>query len=66
MEKLSDERRKAMNKMERKQEILFLKHECQHPKRELIEILHRLESISKVESNKLGRIIGKLEDFQNR
>lgn len=55
-----------MTKQERENEIKFLKRECNSYKSRLIDIERRMEVVSKSEARKLGNIIGRLEDWQNR
>lgn len=46
--------------------LLHLKKECSQPKTRLLDILRMLRSIDPAQADKLGRIIGRLEDWQNK
>ena len=49
-----------------KKELLeSIQHDINHPKHELICILSKLQEIDPKRAEKLSRIIGKLEGFQN-
>lgn len=47
-------------------ELAYLKREISNAKSELIRIERRIAQISPRQAEKLGSIIGRLEDFQNR
>jgi hypothetical protein len=51
---------------QQKEMIKQLKAEINSPKHRLLEILRRIEEISPSESDKMGRIIWKLEVWQNK
>jgi tetrahydromethanopterin S-methyltransferase subunit G len=56
-----------MAKLTEKQasELQHLKHEINQAKSRLIDIVRKMESIKPSEAAKLGKIIGRLEHFQN-
>ena len=54
-----------MNKQQRT-ELARLKSEINQPKHRLIDILSRIEEISPRQAEMLGKIIGRLEDFQHK
>lgn len=47
------------------EELKHLKHELSQPKSRLIDIARRIEAISPRQGEMLGKIIARLEDFQN-
>ncbi len=49
----------------KKELIKQIKHDVNNPKSELIRLQSRLEEISKSQAEKLGKIIGRLENWQN-
>jgi flagellar motility protein MotE (MotC chaperone) len=51
---------------ENKNQLLFLKKEISSYKHGLINIEKEIRKISEKEANRLGSIIGRLEDFQCR
>lgn len=51
--------------MTKRDEIEFLKHEANQIKSRLIDIERRLEPLSVKEADRLSRIIGRLEAWQN-
>lgn len=46
--------------------IQFLKRECSQQKSRLMDIERKLRELDLKEADKLGRIIGRLEDWQNK
>lgn len=52
-------------KKENKWKVDFIKHELNSQKDSLIDSMHALEEIDKKEAEKLGKIIGRLEQWQN-
>jgi hypothetical protein len=51
---------------QQKEMIKQLKAEINSPKHRLLEIMRRIEEINPSESDKMGRIIWKLEVWQNK
>jgi hypothetical protein len=51
---------------DQREELKHLKSEVSQAKHRLLEILRRVESISPAQGNQLSRIIGRLEDWQNK
>lgn len=51
---------------EQREELAHLKREINSPKRDLIDILRRVERLSPREAAKLETIIGKLESWQSK
>lgn len=49
-----------------KDELRRLKSELNHAKDELIMIEKRIREISQAQADRLGTIIGRLEDYQHR
>ena len=52
--------------MSKHEEIERIKQECNHPKSELIRLLSKLEEVSPTQAEKLSKIIGRLETWQNQ
>ena len=55
----------TMKRTEKAAEILRLKKECNSAKDALIYIERRIRELSNSEADKLGKIIGRLEHWQN-
>ncbi len=55
-----------MNRKEKQEQVKFLKHEMNSPKEELMRLRDRLMEVSPSQAEKLGVLIGRLEDFQNK
>lgn len=51
--------------MNKKETIAYIKHECNSPKSQLIRLASDLEKVSPAQSEKLNKIIGRLEAWQN-
>lgn len=54
-----------MTKSQR-EELKRLKSEISQPKSRLLDLLRRVEQISPSQGDQLARIIGRLEDWQNK
>jgi hypothetical protein len=51
---------------DQREELAHLKREISQPKHQILDILRRVESISPSQGEQLGRILARLEDWQNK
>lgn len=51
---------------EQREELRFLKSEANSPKRDLMDLIRRIEAISPRDAAKLESIVGKLESWQHK
>jgi hypothetical protein len=59
----TEEEKMSAEKIEK---IQHIKQECNRPKSELIRLLSKLEEVSPAQAEKLSKIIGRLEVWQNQ